>query len=94
LVGPLEWFGHSTVVVLNELQHLVLKSLDGGKRCTREQLARQDAQPDLDLVQPGAVPGCLVEDDAMGAIAQESRPAVAVFQHTALALNAQVNVQV
>ena len=46
----------------------------GGEVAAAEQLADQDAQPELDLVEPRAVLGRVVEDDAVAGVAQERRP--------------------
>src|SRR5688500_13377264 len=57
-----------------------------------EQLAGQDREPDLDLVQPGAVLGGVVEDDPMGGIAEEGGAGLARGQDAGLALDAQLEI--
>jgi len=69
--GPLKRLGHGAIEVGDELQHLPTEVVDGGKVAPSEQLADQDVQPKLDLVQPGRVFGRVVEDDLMRWIGQE-----------------------
>ena len=50
----------------------LLQMLLGREIAAPQELADQDREPDLDLVDPRRVLGGEVEDDAMGWIAQES----------------------
>ena len=68
--------------------------LNRGEGTTFEQLAHQDAQPDLNLVEPRTMLGRIVKDDAMGWVTQEGGPGLEVFQHPRFALDAQIDVQV
>jgi len=46
----------------------------GGEVAASEQLAHQDGEPDLDLIDPGRVLRREVEGDAMAGVAQERLP--------------------
>src|SRR5207248_8070429 len=85
-----ERLGHRAIVIGDEGAYLGAQIVARGERAALEQLAHEDAQPDLDLVEPGAVLGRVVEHDAVAGVAQERRPRVAMGQDAALALRAQV----
>ena len=70
LVGPFEGPG-GAVVVVDEGHDAGGEVIDRGEGGAPEELAGQDGEPDLDLIEPGAVGGRVVEDDAMGGIGQE-----------------------
>ena len=84
-VGPLEGLGHGASVVSNEGEHLSLEILHRGEGAAPEQLARQNGEPDLDLVHPRGVLGGVVEDDVVAGISQEGGPRVAGAQNALLA---------
>src|ERR1051325_9394781 len=88
LIGPLEGSGLGAIVVRDEGERLGGEVLDGGEGAAAEELAGEDRQPDLDLVEPGAVVGRVVEDDPMGGVAEEGGPGLARGQDPALALDA------
>src|SRR4051812_23897974 len=67
LVGPFERPG-GAIVVVDEGQHLGGEVVDRGEGASAEELAGEDREPDLDLVEPGAVVRGVVEDDPMGGI--------------------------
>src|SRR5262249_25535848 len=74
-VEPADGFGHRPVEVVDEGQDLGLEVRKRGEAPAPQQLAHQDAKPDLDLVQPRAVPGRVGEADPVAGVAQEGRPA-------------------
>ena len=53
MIGPLEGLGHRPVVIVDKSKDLGLQVLNGGERTPFEQLAHQNAEPDLDLVEKG-----------------------------------------
>jgi hypothetical protein len=65
LVGPLEGLGHRLVVVLDELDHFGLQVFNGCERTALEKLPNQNAELNLDLIQPRAVLRCVVKDNTM-----------------------------
>ena len=71
LISPFEGFCHGAVVVFNESQDLSFEFLDRSKVASFDDFTHQDTQPDLDLVHPGSMFGCVVKDNAMRGIAQE-----------------------
>src|SRR5438046_1835570 len=91
LVGPLEGAGRA-IVVIDEGEDAGREILDRGEGAATEELASQDRQPDLDLVEPGAMVGRVVQDDAVAGVAQEGGPGLARGQDAGLTLDAQVEV--
>src|SRR5260370_7010653 len=81
--------GHSLVVVGNKRENLLLEISKRAKVPTLEQFARQNAEPDLDLVHPGGVLRGIVEDDLMRRIMQKGRTRGHRLQDTALAFSSQ-----
>ncbi len=71
LVGPFERLGHGLIVVVDESQDSGLQVFNGGEGTTFEQFADQNAQPDLNLIQPRTVLGRVMEHDSMGRISQK-----------------------
>lgn len=63
LVGPAEGLGHRLVVVGDEGEHPGDEVGGGAERAAAEELAGQDTEPELDLIEPGGVPGRVMEDD-------------------------------
>ncbi len=53
LIGPLKGMSHGAVVVGNERQDLLLEIPQRREVSSLEQFARQDAEPDLDLIHKG-----------------------------------------
>jgi hypothetical protein len=90
LVRPFERFRHRVIVVVNEGQDFGDQFFHGGKVATLEQSASQDAEPNLDLVHPGSVPGCVMEYNAMAWVAQEFGACRHRLQDTAVPLDTQV----
>ena len=64
--------------------------LDGAEVAAPQELADQDAQPDLDLVHPGRVLGRVVEDDRVARIAQERGPRGLRAQDAATYFDAEI----
>src|SRR5881227_919139 len=91
LVGPLEGSG-GAVVAVDEGEDAGGEVVARGEGAASEQLAGEDGEPDLDLVEPGAVVRGVVEDDAMGRIAEEGGAGGARGEDASLALDAQVEV--
>ena len=56
LVGPLERFGHGAVEVVDKGQHhLSAQIIDGAEVAAPQELANQDAEPDLDQANANAI---------------------------------------
>src|SRR5215208_1675171 len=89
LVGPFEGSGRA-IVMVDEGQDASGEVIDRGEGAALEELAGEDGEPDLDLVEPGAVVGGVVEDDAVGRIGQEGGTALARGQDAGLALDPEV----
>src|SRR5215472_6818772 len=90
LVGPLEWLGHGAIEVVDEGEHLVLQIFDRAEVAAPQELAHQDAQPDLDLVQPRRVLGCVVEHDGVAGVAQKRRARGSRPKHYTHVLDAKI----
>src|ERR1700730_15300762 len=71
LIGPLEGFGHGAVEIVDKRQHLSAQIVNGAEVAAPQELAHQDAEPDLHLVHPGGVLGRVVEDNRMRGLSQE-----------------------
>lgn len=70
-VGPVEWMGHGRVVVGDELADFRLQVVDRGKAGSAQRFAVQDAEEDLDLVEPRAVFRQEHEADTVGRVREE-----------------------
>jgi len=55
LIGPAKRLCHRSVEIRDKGQHFGLESSDRGKGAAFEQLAGQNAEPNLNLVHPGSV---------------------------------------
>src|SRR5919202_2203431 len=91
LISPPEGPG-GAIVLVNEGQDAGGERFDRSERTALEQLAGEDREPDLDLVEPRAVLGRVVEDDAMGGIPEEGGPRLARGEDAGLTLDAEVEV--
>src|SRR3954465_12404305 len=84
-VEPADGLGHRPVEVVDERQDPRLEILDRAEAGAAEQLSHQDAEPDLDLVEPRGVLGGVDEPDPVARVGQEGRPARLRLQHPAFA---------
>src|SRR5512143_3520382 len=87
--GPPERFGESLVEEGDEGFDPGLEVILGDEAGSAQELSDQDREPDFDLVEPGRMPRCGVEGDAVVGIAQERLAAGLVRQYAGLALLAQ-----
>src|SRR5207253_11144350 len=71
LIRPLERFGHRLIEVGNEGQDALPQVRNRREVPPLQQPAYQNAEPELDLVQPTAVLRCIEKADAMAGITQE-----------------------
>ena len=78
----------------NECQDFGLEVINGGERTTLQQLTRQDTEPHLNLIEPGTVGRCVMEDDPMSRIAEKGGTGLAIMQDARLAFHTQVDVQI
>src|SRR5436853_5481736 len=69
--GPLERLGKGAVEVGDEGFDARLQVVLGGEAGAPQQLAHEDGEPDLDLVEPGGMLGREVTADAVAGVAQE-----------------------
>jgi hypothetical protein len=94
LVGPLERLGHSGVVVVNEGQNLGFQFIERREGASSEQFANKNAEPDLNLIEPGTMLRCVVKDNAMGGVTEKGGPGLFVEQDTRFAFLSQVDIQI
>ncbi len=80
----------SAIVVGNKSQDALAQLRDGDPTGASEQAANQDREPDLNLVQPGAMPGRIDEANAMGRVREKGGPRLHRGQMTAFALDAEI----
>ena len=59
------------IVVGNKSQDALTQVSEGDPTGTSEQAANQDAKPDLNLVEPGTMPGGVDEANAMGRVREK-----------------------
>ena len=69
--GPLEWLGKGAVEVGDEGLDTRLQLLLGTEAGPPQQLAHEDGEPDLDLVEPRGMFGRKMKADAVAGVAQE-----------------------
>ena len=82
-VGPVEGVGHGRVVVGDELAELGLEVGHRGEVAAAEALSMDDAEKDLDLVEPRAVFGQVDEADAVADVREELAPGGHRFEDAA-----------
>lgn len=80
----------SAIVVGNKSLDALAQMRGGEPAGASEQAANQDREPDLNLVQPGAVPGRVNEANAMGRIREKGGSCLHRGQMTAFALDAEI----
>ena len=78
------------IVVGNKSQDTLAQLRDGEPTGTSEQATNQDGEPDLNLVQPGTVPGCVDEANAMCRVREKSGSRLHRGQMAAFALDAEI----
>ena len=89
-IGPAERLSEDVVEVVNEIEHASLEILKRGKAGALEQSSREDGEPDLDLVEPRAVPWGVDEADPMRGILQERAARLLRLEDTGLAFDAEI----
>jgi len=89
-VGPMKRAMGSAIVVGNKSLDTLAQLRDGDPTGASEQAANQDREPDLNLVQPGTVPGRVDQANAMGRVREKGGPRLHRGQMTAFALDAQL----
>src|ERR1019366_2433658 len=85
-LGPLEWLCPGPVEVVDESFDPLLEILLRGETPAPQQFARQDREPDLDLIEPRRVLGGEMETDPVGLRPQERLPRDHRLQDASLAL--------
>src|SRR3954447_22889474 len=73
-VGPIEGMSHGRVVVDDELSELGLEVGHRGEGAAAQALSSEDAQEDLDLVEPRTVLRQVHEADAVADVREELAP--------------------
>ena len=79
----------SAIVVGNKSLDTLAQLRDGDPTGASEQAANQDREPDLNLVQPGTVPGRVDQANAMGRVREKGGPRLHRGQMAAFAFNPQ-----
>ena len=80
----------SAIVVGNKGQDALAQLLHGDPTGTCQQAAHQNAEPDLDLVEPGTVPGSVDEANAMAGVGEKGGTGAHAGEMTAFAFDAQL----
>src|SRR5579872_997443 len=89
-VSPLEGLGHRFVEVVDELSESAFEVFEGGEARPFEEATGQDAEPDLDLVQPGAMLGRVDPPDPVGRVFEEGFARRLRLEDAGLALDAEI----
>src|SRR5699024_981136 len=63
--GPFERFGEHRVEVIDEASDSIAQVFNAGEARSFQQSSRQNAEPNFDLIEPGAMPRRVDETDAM-----------------------------
>src|SRR5271170_3202137 len=88
--GPTKRLGHGVVEVRDERLDPVLEVHLGGEVAAAKQLAHENGEPDLDLIDPRRVLRREVEGDAMAGVAQEGLARRHGGENAGLALLAEI----
>ncbi len=88
-VGPAKRLGERLVKEGDELKEALFERLGGGKAPPPEPSPGQDSEPDLDRVEPSAVPGGIDEPDTMRGILEKGGPRGHVGEDSRLSLAAE-----
>src|SRR5579859_869628 len=89
-VRPTEWLREDIVEVVDEPDGARAQVLERGKAGALQQAAREDGEPDLDLVQPRAVARCVDEANPVTRVFEERSARVLRLEDAGLALCAEV----
>src|SRR5271163_4734148 len=73
-VGPLEWLGQRFVEIRDEGQDFLAQILHGRKVASLDHAPHQDAEPNLDLIQPRRMFRHIHKTDAMRLVLQKLPP--------------------
>lgn len=108
LISPLKWFRHSAIKVVDKVKDARFEIIFAGKACTLEQLTHKNAKPNLNLIEPRGIFGCVIENNPMcwiaqkcclrcgvpagGSLQQGRHPCLHRFENTTFAFDAKVNV--
>src|SRR3990172_12204883 len=93
-VGPLERLRHGPIEIGDEVQYALLQIVYRSEVATLQQTPDQNAEPDLDLVQPRSVDRRVNEPDAMRRVLQEGSARLHGFQDASFTLDPQGHGQV
>jgi hypothetical protein len=91
LVGPTEGLCHRPIEVVDKSQHFRLEISYRRKSAALEQLTRQNAEPNLNLVHPGSGLRWLVKHKAMRWVRKKSSPTLHRSQNAGFTFDPQVN---
>ncbi len=94
LIGPAKRLCHGSVEILDKGQDFGLEIGHRDEVAAFEQLASENAEPKLNLVQPGSVFGRVVKDKAMGRIREKGGAALHRGQNAGLTFDSQVDNQI
>src|SRR5947209_3314541 len=88
-VGPFEWLGHRAIEVGDEVQDFSSQIFGGGEVAAPQELADQDTESKVHLIEPRRVLRRVVEDYLVRQIRQKSGARRHRFQNAALLLDTQ-----
>ncbi len=91
-VGPAKRLGERLVKEGDEVEEALFERLGGRKAPTPEPSPGQDSEPNLDRVEPSAVPGGIDEPDTMRGILEKGGPRGHVGEDSRLSLAAKFGV--
>jgi hypothetical protein len=88
-VGPAERLGEDIVEVVDELRDACAQVLERNEARALEQAARQDGEPDFNLVQPRAVARCVDEANPVSRVFEKCAARLFRLEDAGLALGAE-----
>src|SRR5207245_7638990 len=92
-VRPTEGLAQDLVEVFDERERARSQVVDRSEAGSLEEAPRQDGEPDLNLVEPRAVTGCVDESDSMGEILQKRPTGLLRFEDAVFSFDAQVGLE-
>lgn len=89
-VGPAKRLGQDGVEVLDEVREALLERLQRIKGASFERSTREDAEPDLHLIQPGCMTRCVNKADSVSRCFEERLAGLHASENTAFTLHSEV----
>lgn len=90
MVGPSEWLGHGVIEIVDEVHDFQFQVVGRGEIAASNHFTSQDREPNLNLVQPGTMFGCVVKNDWMIGVTQKGGARRDGLENAALTFDAEI----